>query len=496
MVGNWWWEQAVEKQFGAIYPLVMEELEGLPQQQWPQKVEDISKHFAYGLMLKKTANSELAESVLKRIDKQGYALSQKGSDSKLVHKVKDSDYLLLISLDSYETEYQEFEKDTRGYRYFLNKMTNNSDHPEKDFERFKAYFGVELSLINASDFETQQPEMMQTLRLHELHFRRSGSTSPSYILTENKKFVVSIAPDNNLKTIRSYYKYLSTLLPAVLLGLGALIWLFLFRKELITLKKASVALGRGDLDTRTHLSKNSTLHELSSAFNTMAERIQQLLEDHKDLTNAVSHELKTPISRLRFALEMQQESTDDKEKAYYTEKIESNIQTLQDLIDELLGYTRMQRGVELDLQPHNVNEWIANEVGIFSDYHPNLTFETDITITKPISFDRQQMTRVLNNLLDNATKHTRSIVKVSATLKAHEFVLTVEDNGGGITPDDCDKIFEPFTRLDKSRQRDKGNYGLGLAIVKSIVGLHQGEVKCSPSVLGGARFVVCFPSEI
>ena len=75
-------------------------------------------------------------------------------------------------------------------------------------------------------------------------------------------------------------------------------------------------------------------------------------------------------------------------------------------------------------------------------------------------------------------------------------MLTVEDNGGGITPDDCDKIFEPFTRLDKSRQRDKGNYGLGLAIIKSIVGLHQGEVKCSPSVLGGARFVVCFPSGV
>ncbi len=495
MVGNWWWEKIAVQEFGAIYPLVLKELEGLPQEQWKQKVATISEHFAYSLTLKKVAESKLQPSRLKRLDKQEYVLTINTPNVRLVHKVEDTDFLLFIGIDRHETEESGFEEATRGYRYFLDKITHENDHPEKAFEHFKSYFGVKLTLIKASDFQSSNPKVMDILIAKGLHYRGQDRESSSFILSGNKKYVIEIAANNNLSTIRKYYKYLSTLLPAVLLGIGALFWLLLFRKELNTLKTASSALGKGELQTRTNLSKNSTLYELSNSFNQMAGRIEQLLEDHKDLTNAVSHELKTPISRLRFALEMQQESLEDQDKKHYTQQIENNIQTLQDLIDELLSYTRMQREQDIDLQKHSVREWILHELNLFADYHPEIRFEHDIQVEKEVLFDRIKMTRVLNNLLDNAVKHCQSTVKVSSVIQSKEIVLNVEDDGAGIAAKDCKKVFEPFTRLDKSRQRISGGYGLGLAIVKSIVQSHKGRVGCQPSALGGAAFIVRWPKE-
>lgn len=499
IIGNWWFEENSQATFGAIYPLIMDELEGVPQSEWQEKVKSINKHFAYSLELKKTHEADLDKGVLDRLQRQGYALNAMALEKKLIHRIENTDFLLFSSMYDYESEMDLFEKQTRGFRYLINKTAFSSDNPVKEFNRIKPYFDIDLELTKTTEFK-QGDEVMQSLMENGIYFRRVGKKKESYVLSDNKKYIVSYSLDNELDTIRGYYKYFTVLFPAILLGIGALIWLFLFRQELTTLKKASAALGDGNLQTRTHLSKNSTLYELSESFNQMAGRIEQLLEDHKDLTNAVSHELKTPISRLRFALEMQQESTNNQEATHYTHQIENNIQALQDLIDELLGYTRMQREKQLNLQAHDdVSQWISHEIDLFADYHPSIGFNCETSVNQTIYFDPLQLSRVLNNLLDNATKHCQSAITVSACNVDNEFLLTVEDDGQGLPATDCEKIFEPFTRLDKSRQYNKelnkGGYGLGLAIVKSIILLHQGQISCQSSPMGGAAFIVRFPCK-
>ena len=505
MVGNWWWERIAEREYGAIYSLVMEELENLPQNQWQEKVKDISQHFAYPLTLEKQSNTVLKESVTKRLRKQGYAVNYNEKYPKLIHTVTETDFLLFIGIYEQEDELDRFEKDTRGYRWFLNKKVLSKTTEEekyKEFYRITKDLAGTPKLNRVEDFDPEGA-ILKGLLEKGLYTSRDGIKHLNYVLSADKKYVVTTIDDDSVTIVRRYYKYLSTLFPAFLLGIGALFWLLLFRKELTTLKAASAALGRGELQTRTQLSKNSTLYELSHSFNQMAERIQHLLEDHKDLTNAVSHELKTPISRLRFALEMQQESQNKLQRDHYTKKIEQNIEALQNLIDELLSYTRMQRGQDLDLQHYTITDWITEEISLFSDYHPTLDFTHDVQADEQIVFDKLLMNRVLNNLLDNATKHCKSGIKVSARLVLNELVLSVEDDGLGISSEeDCDKIFQPFTRLDKSRQRnqtinyDKGGYGLGLAIVNSIIKLHKGQINCEPSPMGGAAFIVRIPRRL
>jgi len=113
------------------------------------------------------------------------------------------------------------------------------------------------------------------------------------------------------------------------------------------------------------------------------------------------------------------------------------------------------------------------------------------------------MARALNNLLDNATQHSQKkykpIIRVTAKQISNCITISVEDNGTGIKNEDCNKIFQPFTRLDKSRKRqnDKlGGYGMGLAIVKSIITQHKGEISCEKAELGGLKITLSWNCAI
>ena len=502
MLSQWWTEKETHRQFSAIYPLVMEELAPLPESQWQQKVKELSQHFAFLLALEKQQDTKLKPREITKLSNQGYALVTYKKNYTLAFSIKESDYILLASLGSHVSTIDEYEKDTRGFRYFLNKKISQVDKPFEEFNRIKGFFNFDLKLSKMNDFVAQnkdKKEMIATMLDKHLYIESFGSKNFSYILSDDNQYIVSIKATNSRRNFRRYFRYLSFIVPALLLALGVLIWLFLFRKEFKVLNKAAKTFGSGQLDTRIHLSKNSTLYPIAGSFNTMASRIQALLEGHKDLTNAVSHELKTPLSRLHFALEMQKNSQTEEEREIYTQKIESNVEALEQLVDELLSYTRMQRqqGAEFSAQP--LKAWLENEIQTFTEYHPNIAIETTIKTAKAVIFDQHLMSRALDNLLSNAAKYAKPNspkIKISAHQNAEFISLNVEDNGEGIAKDDCKKIFEPFTRLDKSRQRNHqslGGYGMGLAIVQRIMEQHKGQTNCEKSSLGGVKISLQWP---
>jgi signal transduction histidine kinase len=106
----------------------------------------------------------------------------------------------------------------------------------------------------------------------------------------------------------------------------------------------------------------------------------------------------------------------------------------------------------------------------------------------------EQLARVVRNLLDNADRHARSRVSLSLQNGADTVELTVDDDGPGIAPEDRDRVFERFTRLDDGRARDAGGLGLGLSMVKTIVERHGGTVEVVDAPIGGARFAVRLPA--
>lgn len=502
LLSAWWSEKEAYRQYSAIYPLVKEELDSLPQQQWPQRVNELSKHFAHLLVLKTREQANLKDEPLNKINEKGFALISYKSNMTLIFNVEDSDFLLFASLHSSNNNLEEFEEDTRGFRYFLNKKIKESKDPLKELERIRKFFIIDLTITKMIDFKTKHKnEIVQELLKNRLYLATKNRNNTGYILSDDNQFLITIKTPHARSTYRYYYQYIAFLVPAILLAIGALLWMFLFRKELSTLKTAAKSLGNGQLDTRIQLSKSSTLLPISDSFNDMATRLQALLQGQKDLTNAVSHELKTPLSRLHFALEMQKTSTNKEEQQLYTQKIEDNISVLENLVDELLKYTRMQRHEVINLKKHSLEKWLENEVALFADYHPDIDIKTNINTKHGIRFDKHLMSRALNNLLNNAACYGVSLkpkIVITVDLKASQAVLSVEDNGAGIDNKDFDKIFEPFTRLDKSRQRRNDNnisgYGMGLAIVKGIMQQHKGKVRCEDSNLGGTAFILTWPS--
>lgn len=283
-------------------------------------------------------------------------------------------------------------------------------------------------------------------------------------------------------------------------GLMAIIWALPFWLKLKRIIAAAQAFGRGEFDARANLPRSAVLAPLASTFNDMAARIQRLISSHRELTRAVSHELRTPISRIRFGLEMANTATSEPDRHHYLSEIGQDVDELEALVAELLIYARFDRETpELDQEVLAVAPWLIQTVNAakngFSQVGISCRIETvDKNLVAKIA--PRYMTRAVSNLIANAGRYARRRIVVSLEKKDNACMIHVDDDGPGIAEADRKRIFEPFVRLDASRDRDTGGSGLGLAIVQRIVTMHHGTVSAEPSPLGGARFTVGWPCHI
>ena len=172
------------------------------------------------------------------------------------------------------------------------------------------------------------------------------------------------------------------------------------------------------------------------------------------------------------------------------------------LIDEILTFAKLQEGMpaiefeniylpDLLVQLRNELQPISQNVVIDVDEH---SWEYLPVVLRHAAAERRYLHRILQNLVTNAVRYGRSRVRMRYYLEGNLACLEVDDNGDGIPMAERKRIFEPFARLDQSRQRKSGGYGLGLSIVQRIVEWHGGRVEISTSDdLGGARFKVLWP---
>lgn len=280
----------------------------------------------------------------------------------------------------------------------------------------------------------------------------------------------------------------------VYFALMALVWSLPFWLKLRRISVAAESFGRGDFSARARMAESSALFPLARSFNDMARKIQQLIASHKELTCAVSHELRTPISRTRFSMAML-ESTDDKtERHQNIAEIHKDIDELDTLVSELLIYARFDREtpamelVELPLTP-----WLGDLAQKAGKAFAHIRVQSHISEQErecKVLAEPRYMSRALDNLVQNAMKYASSRVDIRFEKAGTACMIHVDDDGPGIPTADCERIFQPFVRLDSSRSRDTGGHGLGLAIVKRIVAWHGGKVSVGKSSLGGARFTV------
>ena len=287
-----------------------------------------------------------------------------------------------------------------------------------------------------------------------------------------------------------YYLHQMRLLDLALLGFIAIslafpvfIWMRPHWQDMLKLESAAQRFGEGHLTERIHFDSGSSFDRLGIAFNQMADNINALIASKKQLIDGIAHELRTPLVRLRYRLEMSENLTGAESQA-----LNRDIGQLEALIEELLTYARLDRPqTELHLSTPDLPVWLQTHINDVQSVNPQRKLLTAITPGAYGALDMRLMERVLDNLMNNAMRYSETTLRIGLDLQGSQAILCVEDDGPGIEPAEREKVFEPFVRLDPSRDRATGGCGLGLAIVRSIAQAMGGSVRCEASEIGRAH---------
>ncbi|ABP60519.1 two-component system sensor histidine kinase RstB [Enterobacter sp. 638] len=276
---------------------------------------------------------------------------------------------------------------------------------------------------------------------------------------------------------------------AISLAFPVFIWMRPHWQDMLRLEAAAQRFGEGHLTERIHFDSASSFERLGVAFNQMADNINALIASKKALIDGIAHELRTPLVRLRYRLEMSENLT-----AAELVALNRDIGQLEALIEELLTYARLDRPQnELKLSTPDFSAWISSYVEDVQSVNPQRELLLDNHTGDYGALDMRLMERVLDNLVNNALRYSENRLRIRLQLNGSEASLSVEDDGPGIAAEERHRVFEPFVRLDPSRDRATGGCGLGLAIVHSISQAMGGHVSCEASDLGGAKFCFNWP---
>lgn len=346
----------------------------------------------------------------------------------------------------------------------------------------------DLRIEPMKDFDLAPPAM-QRLRDGDIVALDEKYTFIQHI--PRSHYVLAVGPVPYL-----YYLHQMRLLDLALLGFIAIslafpvfIWMRPHWQDMLKLESAAQRFGEGHLTERIHFDSGSSFDRLGIAFNQMADNINALIASKKQLIDGIAHELRTPLVRLRYRLEMSENLTGAESQA-----LNRDIGQLEALIEELLTYARLDRPqTELHLSTPDLPVWLQTHINDVQSVNPQRKLLTAITPGAYGALDMRLMERVLDNLMNNAMRYSETTLRIGLDLQGSQAILCVEDDGPGIEPAEREKVFEPFVRLDPSRDRATGGCGLGLAIVRSIAQAMGGSVRCEASELGGARFVFSWP---
>ncbi len=252
----------------------------------------------------------------------------------------------------------------------------------------------------------------------------------------------------------------------------------------------------GDLDHRVKMRGHGEVAAMARSFNTMADRIGTMIMGQKELMAGVSHELRSPLARMKVALELLREDGRSPERI---DEIEEEVDAIDDMLAELLTASRLDLGsAQLDRQERaleDLAERAWRRVAATAE-NAGMTLQLEIDLgADAVEVDDGLFVRVLGNLFENAVRYAGTgTVTLSSRRTADAIEITIADKGPGVAEEVADQLFEPFFRADPSRSRKTGASGLGLMIVRRAVEAHGGSVSANNRPSGGLAVVLKLPS--
>ncbi|WP_036768246.1 two-component system sensor histidine kinase EnvZ [Photorhabdus australis] len=274
------------------------------------------------------------------------------------------------------------------------------------------------------------------------------------------------------------------ILAILLLAVGC-IWLYIRfqNRPLLEMEYAARQTGKGIMMPAVREAGSLEVRASIRAFNQMSAGIKLLESDRTILMAGVSHDLRTPLTRIRLATEMM-----SKEDAYLSESINKDIEECNAIIEQFIDYLRTGQEMPMEFCELNsiLKDVISAENGYEQDIENNLSLNPITVNANPISIKR-----ALANMLVNANHYGNGWIKVSSGQTNKFAWFQVEDNGAGIKQEDLPRLFQPFVRGE--RARSNSGTGLGLAIVQRIIDAHEGKIEVGTSPRGGLSIRACIP---
>ncbi|WP_203564097.1 ATP-binding protein [Deefgea sp. CFH1-16] len=293
----------------------------------------------------------------------------------------------------------------------------------------------------------------------------------------------------------SWLDFLALLMMGAALGLPTWLWLRPFWRDLLQIIQQSRRVGQGDFAARVKLDESSALASLGVTFNSMAQDVEQLTTSRRAMIDAVSHDLRTPLARMRYRLEAIKSGADSGPQVA---ALERDLGQIDALIEEWLTMSSLDSPqMQMNIQPQAMLPWLGKIAAEFSLSGKAPVVVNQIDLIDPhLEIDSYYFGRAVSNVLSNARRYGGETIVM--TLKWHEGMaqLLIDDNGEGIPEEQRSRLLQPFTRMEGSRNKATGGFGLGLAIVAMILRGHGGQVSIESAPAGGARIILAWPSPL
>ncbi|MDO6712013.1 MULTISPECIES: ATP-binding protein [Aliiglaciecola] len=344
-----------------------------------------------------------------------------------------------------------------------------------------------VSTLNTADMAWNSEELAKLQqKLPVVLFDRQNGTQIYFLTPPSKLIEISLLHN---QTSTSKYVLYSGLFFFLLAGLIAL-WLWPLWKDLLQLKQTATRIGPSGEFPPIDVERTSVVYPIAIALNDLGNRVRELLNTQRELTGAVAHEFRTPLSRLKFAIAAQ-----DYDQSGPWSEMNKDIDELEKLVQEMLSYTSMEvQEPELNISEIPLLTLCKQRIEYLQkSSQPQVSIQfigSDLTILG----DEHFIERVIDNLFNNANRYANSIIRIVVCKHPRGVLLRMEDDGLGVPEIYQKRIFEPFFRPDNSRDRKRGGAGLGLAIIKRIMHWHDGECWVENADLGGAGFCLLFKS--
>jgi signal transduction histidine kinase len=374
----------------------------------------------------------------------------------------------------------------RGLEEYLNRIGSN--------ERINSlgFFDENLRQISGGEISPEAKDLMAAaLQSDAVEFKRLPEQTLAARRVQGKKgsnyvFVIQLKrpSQTSLMTeiINRIPQILVVIMTAGLLCYGLARYI---SSPIGKLRRATQKLAEGDLQTRVAPevgNRHDELASLAKDFDEMAERIENLLDSQKRLTQDISHELRSPLARMNVALELAKQKSVNEAIAPILERIENESNRLNEMIGRLLMLSKLESGAQ-DFDKYSVNlTKLVENIAADADFEAQAKGKSVKILEKHYArvFGNENLLRsAVENVLRNAVRYTRegTAVEVSLTNGKGQAEINVRDFGEGVPEAELENLFRPFYRVGEARERKTGGIGLGLAIAERAVHAHKGTIK-------------------